>query len=926
MNKVLGLFYLMTVAATITFAQIPTDSLVGYWPFNGNANDASGNGHNGTIYGASLSTDRLGNASSAYSFDGSSNYIDIPNTENLNFTSGGFTLATWVNFTATTNVMAIIGKHLNGYNNGYYIGVQPSTKFHFLLSSGPTMYTTESYNDGQWHFVTGVFNGSIISLYVDGAFKKSEPRLYINLNYTTIKIGCYTVGARYFNGMIDDIRIYNRALSNSEILSLYHEGGYSGNGSIKGVVFNDINGNGIRNGGDTLLANWKIYLRDNQNNLIDSTVTDTSTGYSFYGLADGNYIVSEAQRDTFIQTKPTGLGIYNVTINSGAQVTDKDFGNTYGYRYIGSNYGRWSDSTNWTGGFPPGPSNAAVIPKDTTVLVDSITRDTILALSIEKGGKLQFTNNIGKLNILNSVHIAKDGTIEFLTASDTTNLTINGDWVNRGSIIPGYSTISLTGNQLKVIASDGGTNTFYKLEILGDSTNAVGNVTVQNQLLLQYDLGLSDTLFITNPNPNAIIGIGVIPSGTIRRDITASQPGLYRFESDSTYIEFPNTGYYPPNIGITTYPATNPLTVSTVWNIVGGVVNTSANTIKVQTSLRKSRWAIGIPRLRTGTGTGKVAQDPWLVNRVYAVSLSGKTDSTVTISLRYDQSEVPSGLSEGSLVLMQAFDPIDVTRVVEKNWNLISVPVTVSDSRKDSLFPPITSNAFKYQGGYIACDTLVNGLGYWLKFDNSKTVNLNGLPIFDDTIDVYTGWNLIGSISYPVALGDVGSIPPSIVASNLYKYQNGYSITDIIQPGYGYWLKVNQDGELILSSKNALKESEKIKIIPTSEQPPSPPISEITDETPKTFALEQNYPNPFNPSTTLKYSLPSESKVRLTVYNMLGQVVTILVNDIKSSGYKSVEWNASRVSSGIYFYRLEATSRSDPGKSFTQVKKILLVK
>ena len=75
---------------------------------------------------------------------------------------------------------------------------------------------------------------------------------------------------------------------------------------------------------------------------------------------------------------------------------------------------------------------------------------------------------------------------------------------------------------------------------------------------------------------------------------------------------------------------------------------------------------------------------------------------------------------------------------------------------------------------------------------------------------------------------------------------------------------------------------------------------------PTTFTLNQNYPNPFNPTTTIKFSVPQSGNVRLTVYNALGQEITQLVNEQKTAGNYSVEWNAANVSSGIYFYQLES--------------------
>ena len=76
----------------------------------------------------------------------------------------------------------------------------------------------------------------------------------------------------------------------------------------------------------------------------------------------------------------------------------------------------------------------------------------------------------------------------------------------------------------------------------------------------------------------------------------------------------------------------------------------------------------------------------------------------------------------------------------------------------------------------------------------------------------------------------------------------------------------------------------------------------------------------------LRYALPKDSKVTLKIYNVLGQVVATLTDGVVSAGYQSAEWNASNVASGIYFYRIEATSVTSPSKIFTQVKKMVLMK
>ena len=95
--------------------------------------------------------------------------------------------------------------------------------------------------------------------------------------------------------------------------------------------------------------------------------------------------------------------------------------------------------------------------------------------------------------------------------------------------------------------------------------------------------------------------------------------------------------------------------------------------------------------------------------------------------------------------------------------------------------------------------------------------------------------------------------------------------------------------------------------------------------TPGEYSLEQNFPNPFNPSTTIKYSLPSESKVRIIIYNVLGQAARELVNGYKETGTHEVSFNASGLSSGVYFYSIQANSM-DGVKNYTATKKMMLLK
>ena len=282
-----------------------------------------------------------------------------------------------------------------------------------------------------------------------------------------------------------------------------------------------------------------------------------------------------------------------------------------------------------------------------------------------------------------------------------------------------------------------------------------------------------------------------------------------------------------------------------------------------------------------------------------------------------------AGASEWSVVWN--FTTAAFVYSVADKWNMISIPVTVSDRRKTALFSDAASNAFAYGNGYEMCDTLENGIGYWLKFSNSGNVGVNGTAITIDTINVRQGWNMIGSISHPVPTHTIGSIPGDLIVSDFFGYENGYRSVDTVEPGKGYWVKVSENGKLILASPPSMvNASNRIRIVPTEEPPPAVPDGkEAASPIPTTYALEQNYPNPFNPSTDFEFRIANFGFVSLKVYDVLGREVAALVNEVKQPGVYTVTWDAGQASRGpsseVYFYRLQAGT-------YSAVKKALLMR
>ena len=215
----------------LVHAQIPSDSLVGYWPFNGNANDASGNCNNGIVNGATLTTDRFGIPNSAYSFNGTSNYISfskIPLTQTSNWS-----ITAWINpaILPQAGVAVQVGKD-NGIgveSNGYGIAVSSKADVSVVGSEFGCIYggltlvnSNFVFTDAaKWYFTTIVRDTSTLKFYINGSLVDtiviSAPK-----TPTEFRIGSQN-GIRFFNGSIDDVRIYNRVLKSSEIKSGFNE-------------------------------------------------------------------------------------------------------------------------------------------------------------------------------------------------------------------------------------------------------------------------------------------------------------------------------------------------------------------------------------------------------------------------------------------------------------------------------------------------------------------------------------------------------------------------------------------------------------------------------------------------------------------------------------------------------------------------------
>jgi hypothetical protein len=221
MKKILTLIGLCILSCQAQAQSFLTNGLVAYYPFNGNANDASGNGYNATNFSVVLGPDRFGNASGAGQFNGSSSYILLPSAlVNRMSGTGPMAVSSWVKSTITANNHAILNIGDASQGNDFAI-LSTGGLFYYSGWGAPNLLTGKQICDGVWHQCVASFDGTNMNLYVDGVFQIAQALTSNRLN-TRGTIGVRVdLGNELWNGGLDDIRIYSRALSSNDIAQLY---------------------------------------------------------------------------------------------------------------------------------------------------------------------------------------------------------------------------------------------------------------------------------------------------------------------------------------------------------------------------------------------------------------------------------------------------------------------------------------------------------------------------------------------------------------------------------------------------------------------------------------------------------------------------------------------------------------------------------
>lgn len=225
-------------------SQIPSLGLVSYWPFDGNANDLSGNNNNGNVNGAIPAIDRFGNPNKCYSFNGLSSYIEVPNSSTIDMPDNqDFSISYWIKTNAANNNGIPLVKTNYGSWNGYLFFAE-NTNSGYCNSAGQLSFYVGASAQGDacantgicsdnanWYYITGIHKSSSKQtfLYVNGVLQNdigAKASSAVTNNLKNLYFGaCYTGSSyvQFFNGFLDGVRFYNRILTQTEITALYNE-------------------------------------------------------------------------------------------------------------------------------------------------------------------------------------------------------------------------------------------------------------------------------------------------------------------------------------------------------------------------------------------------------------------------------------------------------------------------------------------------------------------------------------------------------------------------------------------------------------------------------------------------------------------------------------------------------------------------------
>ncbi|MBT4359813.1 MAG: T9SS type A sorting domain-containing protein [Candidatus Marinimicrobia bacterium] len=857
------------------------DGLITYYPFNGNIADESGNGYNGTIQGVVLTEDRFGNSNKAGDFDGSS-YINTNVGSGESYTS--LSSNVWIKSKqdisgfgqgyTTVNFISIFGPESGVFRIGANGSVGDSGVSFFEMHNG--IFYTNPLDDNEWHMLTLTYGDSVWQSYIDGELIFSDfdsGPIESNNNFCIGARHDYGVHDEIVESYIDDVSVYSYVLSNSEIDSLYHEGGWDVDHEDDLVAYYPFNGNandesGYGNDGDTI-GHTPTPTHDRFGN--------ENSAYHFNGI--NNYIQ--------IPHTPVLDSMNQITVSLWIKPESEA---PYSFpHHIIEKYGSWNF----------GQRHRDVRWEVTSF--DSYTDHWVIDLELDTYYHIVMTFDDIEMriyvnNILETAIEATGSMTPSITDIYIGQYTFGGDYYYNGVIddIRIYNT-ALSASEVDVLYHfDGWEREDSAVEVIDATGNYNSIILVPVQVFLEADnlYRAAELDFSSYVDGLEFMGIDTI--GTMIGGL------------DWTWAD-----NEVDNLLHTVFAGSDEISGTGVFCYLEFLITGDAcNTVPVNCN-----YALFNDVEIIDITNGLVSIDP--VPEYGDVDENGYIQaldaSDILIYILNDSYLDCQGLANADTYLDGVVDPMDVTMILRYLVELEdALPVTPSEGFLAAAELTIEDQNAE-PGSHVQIPlNIANGQNIY-SFEGSIT--------YDPTILIPDG----DIVSWSPLLDDF--IISTAIEEGLIRFVGASSSPDG-EAGTFATLNFTMNGDFEVGNQTEVfLESMKFNsnlVIEDVSTIVSSIVSVDPVSIPTEYVLKQNYPNPFNPSTTLRYGLPEDATVSFVIYDIRGEVVKTIDSGTQIAGWYEHVWNGldesgQSVSTGLYLTRLQAGS-------YTKVIKMLYLK
>ena len=892
--------FLITLVNNL-IAQDITEGLEAFYPFNGNAKDESGNGYHGSVHGATLTKDRFDNDNSAYRFNGSSSYIAIPD-EIFGANIPSFTFTVWVLSEVLDNKQRVV--IYKGAANGeaeLFLYKDNTLSFGVKLSDRKWHEVRTNFVKGKYFFITCIYRrGDKIEIWINGELKNSLKIPNINLykrNGFSSSIGAYNRGQiQHWKGVLDDIRIYSRALSEEEIEIIYNGSNYN---VIK--IESPVGGELIEGG-----SNFEVIWSTNSSRVHNITLRYSTDG----GLTFPNLIAERISNSgMYIWNTPNELlkscKVKIQAFNSEDNLLAEDISN--------ENFliGLIAKTTFAFGIDNYSFSNAEfknyVFEPLWIVLHNSDWLERFRAFLITLSKFTSFSGSCVGMSITSTIYFVDNALIPE----------------------PNKSTYDLTFEEAEsnILAYQEA----YAIDCIIPSMKSYLGIPITYNSFLNYfkemfsqnypvEIALSSS---GSTSGHAVIAIKLVDFDETKR--------VYIYdvnfpEEKNRYLELvlqENNSYYFSgyHMGKNFYdrfepfdPINDPVDPSEFWSLFWNWISEILGDFVNQ---GKAFFSLACPA-------------DALIEDEYGRKIGVLSNETIN--------EIPEAniIASDSIEIYEL--PSDLKYAVTitgKDTGTAEINLLISNDEQDAKIQTIGFRKLPLQYGSVAQFNFSQQ-----KIDDSMRVDLDNDGLFEQII--HTSYNTAFNLEIPEA---PSNLTGRIVSDNLVQLQ----WQDNTDSEFGFMLEIKEttgaEYELLAileaNVTTYLDENEKTgtlyfyrvkAITPGSESDYSNEFMiDFSTGIPQgnqldidKFQLHQNFPNPFNPETSISFQLPHPEKVEIVIFNQVGQVIRRLTEGEMQPGRHQVVWDArndsgKQVSSGIYLCQMIAGS-------YRETMKMLLLK